>query len=176
MNGNSTLFNQQVAALIVYEATPHDLHRTLRAAPLFNLLSGAPDRLIVRRPWFALDIDRVMEEKIRRVFETLANPQAIMNEIGNAGLHAALAGQKRDPGQQEIMRILQSASGRINLEFARGASGLGVQERLEREIPFAKLSAVLQRLNRALRSHDRGALLAVNISYTPGTDFSRFVR
>jgi len=168
----SPLFNQQVAANIRYEIVPASTHKALKAAPVFNLVAAVPAKLIIHRPWFALDRNTEIEKHI----QTLISPEkavATLSELEGADLATLLAGEKHEIDPQELAEILKNAaSGTIHLKFAEGMPHAEVAQVINEAIPFKKLSTVLERMSRALTHDGRGGLLQVDVSYTAGIDFT----
>jgi hypothetical protein len=159
-------YNQQVAAQIQYQLRPDATHSALKNSPLFNLVAVTPTAIVKRRPWFGFDRDTRMDDIRKPILHAPDDLKSVLQRLDTEGLEAF---ESMMFDEESIRMVIQTSGGKgnLSLKFDTEMSQSEVATHLEDNLHFERLAKLVERISRALKSDDRGALLSLEVSYAP---------
>lgn len=160
-------YNQQVAADIHYQVRPSSATEALKNAQLFNIVAVYPTAIIKRRPWFGFDRDVRMNDLLNPIIHRADDLKEIMDQL-ESGVNLKIFENALfdDKTVQSTIRTM-SDSRNFSLHFDVEMTHAEILEHIEDNLHFERLAKLTERISRALKRQERGALLRLDISYSP---------
>ena len=160
-------YNQQVAADFQYQIRPNSAVETLKNAQLFNIVAVYPTKIVKRRPWFGFDRDVRMNDLLKPIIHQSDELQTIMDELESGEDLNLFENVLFDEETVRSTIRAMSESRNFSLHFDVEMTHDEILQHIEDNLHFERLAKLTERISRALKREERGALLKLDVSYSP---------
>jgi len=160
-------YNQQVAADIQYQVRPNSAFEALKNAQLFNIVAVYPTAIVKRRPWFGFDRDIRMNDLLKPIVHDTEELRDLINRFEEGQSLNHFGSALFD--EQAIRAVFNTTqeSRNISIKFDVEMTQQEIAAHIEENLHFERLSKLVERISRALKNEERGALLKLDVSYSP---------
>lgn len=164
-------YNQQVAADIQYQVRPSSATEALRNAQLFNIVAVYPTAIVKRRPWFGFDRDIRMDDLLKPIIHDTDELKDFIDRFEEGQPLNSFDGALFD--EQTIRSVFNTSreSRNLSIRFDVEMTQEEIAAHIKEHLHFERLSKLVERISRALKNEERGAILKLDVTYSPAFSF-----